>query len=312
MYTFLYCFDNNYNQQAFTSIISLLDKSTSEIIIYIIHSSMSDKNEIPKNILQHPNLLELELFKFKKDELIFPNISGKHISEATYYRMYFEKYIKSSVQKVIYVDSDIIFLKCPLKDIRSKINELDKSNYTLCAKTEHNMFANNLQKSEDLNIKSLRYFNAGFMIIDVFKWRNEDTEEKLIKLQNSLLQKIEYWDQDILNSYFDGKYVELSNMQNYFIDLALDEINDSYSSLDDAISIHYIGKTKPWSIRGILQVNSVYFQNAYRLLSKNQYLITNTVRTNSLKILLKSIFSLKFLNVDKPISFVLSALRSFV
>ncbi len=312
MYTFLYCFDNNYNLQAFTSIISLLDKATKEISINIIHSSMSDSNDIPKTILQHPKLIELKLFKFKKDELVFPNIIGKHISEATYYRMYFEKYINSSVQKVIYIDSDIIFLKCPLNDIELKITELDKSIFTLCAKTEHSMFANNLQKSKDLNIESLKYFNAGFMIIDVFKWRKEGTEEKLIKLQDSLLKKIEYWDQDILNSYFDGKYLELSDSQNYFIDLALDEINETNSNVDHAMSIHYIGKTKPWSIRGILQVNSVYFQKAYRLLSKNKYLIVNTVRINSLKILLKSIFSLKILRVDRPISFLLYALRSFV
>ena len=99
MYTFLYCFDNNYNLQAFTSIISLLDKATKEISINIIHSSMSDSNDIPKTILQHPKLIELKLFKFKKDELVFPNIIGKHISESIYITfctlefMYFSKYI---------------------------------------------------------------------------------------------------------------------------------------------------------------------------------------------------------------------------
>ena len=34
---FLYCFDNNYNKQAFTSIISLLNKSSEKISINIIH-----------------------------------------------------------------------------------------------------------------------------------------------------------------------------------------------------------------------------------------------------------------------------------
>ena len=47
MVNILYCFDKNYNLQAFTSMISLLDHSEDIINLYIIH-----KDEITINYFQ--------------------------------------------------------------------------------------------------------------------------------------------------------------------------------------------------------------------------------------------------------------------
>ena len=312
MYTFLYCFDNKYNSQAFTSIISLLNNVSKNIKINVIHTDMADESFIPKEILSHNKLETINVFKFNNSNLKFPNISGNHVSEATYYRMYFEKYILLEIEKIVYVDSDIVFLKCPVKGLESIMNELDNSDYVLSAKTEKEMFTNNLQKSKDLNINSLRYFNAGMMVIDIKKWRNNDVENKLVSLQDELSEFIEFWDQDVLNAFFDGGYIELPNSHNLFIDLALEESSKITAVTNDAISIHYIGKTKPWSIKGILQMDSLHFQKAYRLFSNSEFFITHSVRKRSLLILIKSIFNLKIFNVDKPFSFFLSALRSMI
>ena len=40
-YNILYCFDSNYNQQAFSSISSLLDKASSKISLHILHKEES-------------------------------------------------------------------------------------------------------------------------------------------------------------------------------------------------------------------------------------------------------------------------------
>ena len=146
------------------------------------------------------------------------------------------------------------------------------------------------------------------MVIDVAKWRENKVENQLISLQNKLSDVIEFWDQDVLNSYFDGNYVELPDSHNFFIDLALN--NGPTSVPNNIVSVHYIGKTKPWSVKGILQSDSEFFQIAYRLISRNNFYITHSVRRNSLLILVKSIFSLKIFTVKKPLSFFLNALRS--
>ena len=45
---FLYCFDSNYNIQAFTSIISLLKNTSRKINIYVIHSEDNFNTQVPE------------------------------------------------------------------------------------------------------------------------------------------------------------------------------------------------------------------------------------------------------------------------
>ena len=65
---FLYCFDENYNKQAFTSIISLLDNVHEKINIFVIHNKKLINNEIPNKILNHQNLNMINLYEFNNRE----------------------------------------------------------------------------------------------------------------------------------------------------------------------------------------------------------------------------------------------------
>lgn len=310
MYTFLYCFDNNYNVQAFTSIISLLETTSKRICITIIHSEIEDKQDLPLKIINHPNLSKIEIHKFDDKNIDFPNIEGKHISKATYYRMYFLKYISIDYKYLIYVDSDVIFLNCPISSIEATINKMKVNKYTISAKPEVDTKVCSIEYTSKLKMKSNRYFNAGFLIIDIKSWRSLNVEQKLINIQNELKNAINYWDQDVLNSYFDGNFYSLPNNLNYFIDLAKNEPKLEIDNLNIS-AIHYIGKTKPWSIKGSLEKNSKFFQDSYKLFSQNAFYITHKMKKLSLIDFLKSIFNLKILNVDQPVKFFLSVIRSF-
>ena len=60
MQNIVYCFDVNYNLQAFTSIISLLDNISKKVNIHIIHKTEDSQDFIPKVILEHDKLEELK------------------------------------------------------------------------------------------------------------------------------------------------------------------------------------------------------------------------------------------------------------
>ena len=66
---FIYCFDTNYNSQAFTSIISLLDCVDKKIDIFIIHNDKNFEKKIPKQINKHKNLNSLHIYIFKKQDI---------------------------------------------------------------------------------------------------------------------------------------------------------------------------------------------------------------------------------------------------
>ena len=73
-FEFLYCFDNKYNIQALTSIISLLDNIDCKIKINIIHPDNNFLDHIPKIINTHKNLSELKIYNFQKIDYDFPNL----------------------------------------------------------------------------------------------------------------------------------------------------------------------------------------------------------------------------------------------
>jgi len=82
--TFVYCFDENYYNQGFSSIISLLDTSSEKINIVIIYNLDSKKIKIPQVINNHKSLKKIEIFQFLDNNYNFPNLNNNHISAATY------------------------------------------------------------------------------------------------------------------------------------------------------------------------------------------------------------------------------------
>ena len=100
----LYCFDENYNIQALASMISLLDKVSEPINIYIIHKNKKTFIEKSKKVESHPNIKSLNVYDFENKISNFPNISKSHVSEATYYRLFIEDVIPKSVKNLLYLD----------------------------------------------------------------------------------------------------------------------------------------------------------------------------------------------------------------
>ena len=62
--SFLYCFDNNFNLQALTSINSLLGKVSEKIDLYIIHNDISTFKNLAKNLNKNEKIKELHYFDF--------------------------------------------------------------------------------------------------------------------------------------------------------------------------------------------------------------------------------------------------------
>ena len=63
---------------------------------------MELKNEnIPSKIIQHEKLSKIETFVFSDNNYSFPNLKNTHVSEATYYRLFLEKYLDKNIQEFV-------------------------------------------------------------------------------------------------------------------------------------------------------------------------------------------------------------------
>jgi lipopolysaccharide biosynthesis glycosyltransferase len=163
-----------------------------------------------------------------------------------------------------------------------------------------------------LSMQNDRYFNAGVMIINYKEWKVQEITKKLLNKMTQLNQKIVFWDQDVLNSLFDGKFLELNNNLNYNLRLTEKNSNKKIPKKvqDEMILIHYSGSFKPWTVRGAYNVNSYYYHNVFKEINGKAYHIVSKWRLGSLKQFIKGILKLNIIFIKRPLSFIKYALLS--
>ena len=293
---FLYCFDENYDYQAFASMISLLDEVDEKINIHVIHTSKKFYETLPEKIVSHENLKNINVYEFSDYDFDFPNINNVHISVATYFRLFIKNYLNNQISSFVFLDPDVVCLKNPLNDIRNIIMELKESTYVISAKTEHTMGEKRIGVDKN-------YFNAGVMVIDFNKWIRDDLDNKLLSTLKQINKNILHWDQDVLNSFFNGKYLELEEKFNF---KASSEITKS--DKNELVFIHFIGSHKPWLTSGAFQKDSNFYHENYRKISNTNFHIEINEKRSIFDLL--KLLTFRIFKIKKPFIYIFEFIKS--
>lgn len=305
-YNFLYCFDSNYNLQAFTSIYSLLKNIKKKVNIHIVYEDQYLREKLPDKIFFHKNLKNLNIYKFKNTEIEFPNVKGTHVSDATYFRLFIQNYIDSQIESLIYVDADTLFLNDPSISIENNFDKLLNEGNCIAAKTE--FYVDDQTQSEKVQRLKIKksYFNAGVLLINYKSWVESDLTNKLADHLNLLKNDVVEWDQDVLNSYFNGQYTELNKRLNF----NSNHISNDSISNNEIDLIHFIGSKKPWTIDGIFNSSSKFYHDYFSELFEPKYHLVHTWRKHSVLMYIKSILNLKIFRFVKPKQFTIEFFKS--
>ncbi len=162
----------------------------------------------------------------------------KNWSYAIYFRFIIVNYLFSKIKKVLYLDADIFCI--------GNISKLTKISFY------KNEIAAVIQeggkekfKSIDINSTGKKYFNSGFLLINIEQWQKEDISNQVINLL--LIKKFPFPDQDALNLLLVDKLIFLNKKWNKIYSLD-DEIKGKKKReiYNNDLLIHYIGYTKPW------------------------------------------------------------------
>jgi len=296
---------------AFSSMVSLLDNIDEKINISIIHNTKNLQQQIPLYIRDHKNLGSVAIYQFLENNDNFPNIEKSHISEATYYRLFLEDYIKDETGYFIYLDADVICLKNPIEYFKSIFQQM-KNNDLCIAAMNHLEVPKVDQRSINLGIKSGKYFNAGVMVIDILKWRNIKVKEKSVEIIRQKNKDLMLWDQDVLNIIFDGKSQNINLNFNYRMDLLNFNEQEKKSIDEEVYLLHYFGKSKPWSLKGINFGVAEYYQEQFRKIYSNKYHIVHNWKKGSLLYLFEVIFTGKIFKIKHPFRLVYESLKSLI
>jgi len=312
MLTFIYCLDENYNNQVAASIYSLLEQVSKKINIYIVHQNKDSLDPLLTKIRNHKLLNELKMFSIETEGMHFPNVENKHVSEATYYRIHLDKVFENiDLGSVIYLDSDIICVNDPIPYAEKVFEDMNKYSFKLGARTELVNFPKDTINDyfERNNMKSSVYFNAGVLFFNFNEWLELNYFEKLRTLQDNYLNNLVNWDQDLLNILFDGNYYELNNFANFNIGANWNYPSKVVSEL--VIFLHYQGKLKPWELSCIHTSSSEFFQKNYRKINKKKNLLIKTDLRRDIQGFVNLLFKLKIIRTKYPLSTLLSLISIF-
>ena len=242
-------FDNKYLPYAYVTLYSVfVNNPNNHICAYILQYDLSDASKSHLNLLAsrfNNSIFFLDVsVEFIKSQL--PDI-GRWRTEA-YFRLLIPELLPPSVNRIIYIDSDII--------VNSSLSELystDISAYDLAGCYDLNImhasldvFLQNRHESLADSFSQKTYVNSGMLLLNVDRMRN-------FRLSNYLdaFEELEYKifapDQDLINYVHRDSILLLDPRKyNYPGYIAYLEGKTSNDLKESTSIVHFVGE-KPWT-----------------------------------------------------------------
>ncbi|MBD2342596.1 glycosyltransferase family 8 protein [Anabaena subtropica] len=181
------------------------------------------------------------------------------VSAATYLRLLIPDILPEHFQKAIYLDGDLL-VEGNLKNLWNQ----EMGEYALLASTDFGIpyVSSNLGI---LNYKELGlaphtpYFNAGVLVLNLPRWREEKISEKVIRYLSEHEEYVRMGDQEGLNAILANDWGKLHPTWNVISHILFyenwedsafkEEIRHSKQEIiDNADIFHFAGGSKPWQI----------------------------------------------------------------
>lgn len=258
MYYVAMAADNNYAQHLGVCLVSLFENNKCCFTIYVFENDISIVNK--EKIGSIASKYGQKVFFVTIDDDVFSDFSvTSYYSLATWFRICLGQFIEKSVDRLLYLDCDIIVNG----DIEELMN-VDLRGFSMAAVMDTPWQLDYVQDYLGTD-KESGYFNAGVMLIDMRAYRAADVFRKAIEILKEKDQ-LPFQDQDILNIVFEKHWLELPckwNLLNGF--LKKDYMTDPRypaiaTGIRDHVIVHYSAKEKPWSWRCMNPLKDYYYK----------------------------------------------------
>ncbi len=161
-------------------------------------------------------------------------MASKIVSHTTYARLLIDELLPADATRCIYLDCDMVVER----DIAEAWEfPLDGRTVAAVANGSAVDMRDNLQR---LGLGTERYFNAGFVVIDVIRWRELHVSERAIKHAEDRGDRLVLHDQDALNCALQNDWADLPREWNAAVPVC------DWLTADSRAIFHYWGAPKPW------------------------------------------------------------------
>ncbi len=232
--------NNNYVLHLCCAISSILEHaSEDDFYFFYIINSKKNLNYLSKKLISRIKSDNCRIIFSTIDESIFNNMPltscCKHISKETYYRFILPE-LFPMLSKILYLDCDIT-VKAPLFDLFNT----DIRNFYMGGVIDL------LSKESEERLKLEKYCNAGVLLINLDKWREDGIQEQLFSYVENNIEKIVWQDQDALNVVLQDAILYIDKIWNAQVGEYEPCFTRGYNQVgQNAKIIHHIGCSKPW------------------------------------------------------------------
>ena len=227
--------------------------------IYLMHSSLT-KEEI-SDLDEFISKDGSKLFLVKiGDELFSEAPVVLHYSKEMYYRLLAFKVLPKDIDKILYLDPDIIII--------NSIEELYNTNieeYLYAAAFHDRISVKEVNKLRLYPYEIEEYFNSGVMLMNLSLLRKKVDENEIYEFVENNKNRLILPDQDIINSLYSKQIKKLDEiLYNYdpryyrYYKLATKGKADMDYIINNTSIIHFCGKKKPWNNNYNGEFHSLY------------------------------------------------------
>lgn len=209
--------------------------------------------------------------------------TSRHINESTYFRLEMGELIPAQIEKVIYLDADLIVLgdirqlwshqlnshhllavedfSCPRMDAATLDNYPACSPYLLCRYP--------VKRFQQLGIPgTAKYFNAGVLVLDLAKWRTDKIGAEVLDYLRKHHEHVRFVDQDGLNVVLWDKWASLMPTWNQMPHIyrfpswrhSPFEKDTFREIVQRPQVVHFLGRGKPWCRRQMHPYRPKFFE----------------------------------------------------
>jgi lipopolysaccharide biosynthesis glycosyltransferase len=212
-------------------------------LIAVLHTGLSGENQRRLALCVQNASLEMIDCSGQLDRSWVP---PGHVTSATYLRFLAAELLPDH-DRALYLDGDVI--------VRRDISELwdtDLADVTLAAVQSRVApflaSPGGVTHWFELGLRSTRpYFNAGVLLMNLRRWREERTTERLTEFLRRYNTEIAFGDQEAMNAVLSDDWTLLDRTWNYITHVTESFLQQPELEPASPHIVHFAGRTKPWS-----------------------------------------------------------------
>lgn len=310
----LYQFNDAYAVFAGVSMTSLFEnnKDIVDLKVFVLDENISGERK--KELEENAQRYNRDIIFYETDQLVEYmkeiGIPAYRNSYATNMKMFFPQFFNMDIDRLLYIDSDTV-----IKDSIQSLYRMDMQGKPIAMGLDVLGYKHKLYVGHG---KDDHYFNAGIILYDVRRWKDEDWTEKIIDHVRNVRAHYMSPDQDLLNvvlkdniAVFDLRnnlqplHMVYSNkrIQRYFPQKNYYNVKEIQDALNNPVIVHtfrFLGEF-PWhkdslhpAVKDFDQYLGCSVWKEYKKLPSEQSGLVFKIERMLYRILPKSLFLLIF------------------